>query len=228
MFRGFTPKSLEFLAELKRRNDREWFETHRRIYEREILEPGRAFVVEMGEHLQALVPTIHADPRVNGSLFRIFRDSRFHRSDLFKDHVGFVFWQGRGRRMQSASFYMHFTPDTLLFAAGIYRFKPAMRDAYREYLRDDRNRAALHAVFEGLRGAGYTLPEPGYKRYPRGFHAGMPHAYLSLYDAVYATKRMAPEGVFFTDALPAAAYDIYEGMFDLQQWVYGMVATAES
>lgn len=44
------------------------------LYYELVLEPSRAFVEEMGEHLMALVPTINAVPKVNGSLFRIYRD----------------------------------------------------------------------------------------------------------------------------------------------------------
>ena len=227
MFHGFPKESLTFLSALRRHNSKEWFEAHRTEYERAILEPGRAFVVEMGEHLQALVPTINAVPKVNGSLFRIYRDSRFHRVDPIKEHIGFVFWQGRGKRMQSSYFYLHFDPDTLLFAAGMRRFKPEMLAAYRDYIRNEEHRASLHKILETLKEHGYSLPEPRYKRYPRGFNADMPHAYLALFDAMYAYTTRRPEKAFFSAELPVMAYDIFEGMFALQQWVYEMTLTAE-
>ena len=222
MFHGFSEESLTFLKQVRTHNTKEWFEAHRHTYENAILEPSREFVVEMGEHLQALVPTINALPRVNGSLFRIYRDSRFHRVDPIKEHIGFVFWQGRGKRMQSSYFYMHFDADTLLFAAGMRRFKPPMLATYRDYLKKERHRESLHAILENLKARGYALPEPRYKRYPRGFNAEISHAYLALFDAMYAFTRRPAEGAFFTGELPAVAYDIFEGMFELQQWVYEM------
>jgi len=48
----------------------------------------------------------------------------------------------------------------------------------------------------------------------------MPHAYLALFDCMYAYQVHPPEGAFFSDALPAFAYDLFEPMLPLQQWVY--------
>jgi uncharacterized protein (TIGR02453 family) len=215
------------MAQVRKNNTKEWFEAHKHEYEKEILEPGREFVIEMGEHLQALVPTINAIPKINGSLFRIYRDSRFHRVDPIKTHIGFVFWHGWGKRMQSSYFYMHFDADSLLFASGMRRFKPEMLATYRDYIKDDKNREALHNILEALKAKGYQLPEQRYVRYPRGFNAEMPHAYLSLFNCMYAFTTQKAEKEFFTEALPAKAYDIYEDMFDLQQWVYEMTLTVE-
>lgn len=227
MFTGFSPKSLKLLKEIKRNNTKEWFEAHKEEYRESILEPSRSFVVEMGEHLQALVPTINAEPRVNGSLFRIYRDSRFHRSDPIKTRIGIIFWQGRGRRMYSSSFYMQFDPDTLMFAAGIRRFKKETLDAYRDYIKSRKNRETLHGILQEVQAKGYTLPQPRYKRYPRGFDATMPYAYLALFDSMYAYKTAMPEKSFFTAELPLSAYKVYEDLFDLQQWVYEMTLCTE-
>ena len=67
-FTGFGKKTLSFLKDIKRNNNKEWFEAHRSEYEKLILNPSRDFVVEMGEHLQALEPTIKAEPKINKSL----------------------------------------------------------------------------------------------------------------------------------------------------------------
>lgn len=220
MFTGFSKKSLNLLDNIKRNNNKEWFEAHKEEYREFILEPSRAFVVEMGEHLQALVPTINAEPRINGSLFRIYRDSRFHRVDPIKSRIGIIFWQGRGRRMYSSSFYMQFDPEALMFAVGIRKFKKETLDAYRDYIKSPKNRNTLHDILEAIKAKGYSLPLPRYKRHPRGFDPSAPHAYLALYDCMYAYKTVPPEKSFFTEELPLAAYAVYEELFDLQQWVY--------
>jgi uncharacterized protein (TIGR02453 family) len=227
-FNGFPKQSLSFLAALRENNTKEWFEAHRNEYEKLILAPSRAFVVEMGEHLQALVPTINAVPKVNDSLFRIFRDTRFSKEKTpLKTHIGFVFWQGRGRRMQSSGFYFHFTPDELFFAAGIRAFSRPMRDAYRSYLKDEEHRAELHAILTSLQAKGYRIPPAHYKRYPEGFTKESPHASLSLLDGLYAYTTCEPEPFLHSNALIDKAYLSYEEMFSLQQWVYAMSLLAE-
>ena len=79
VFEGFSKEALDFLQEIRENNTKEWFEANRERYEKLILEPSRAYVEEMGEHLMALVPTINAVPKINGSLFRIDRDIRFRK-----------------------------------------------------------------------------------------------------------------------------------------------------
>ena len=228
MFHGFPENSLKFLQQIERNNTKEWFEAHKSDYRELILGPSRAFVVEMGEHLQALVPTINAVPKINGSLFRIYRDTRFSKNKTpIKTRIGIIFWQGRARRMSSSAFYMQFDPKELMIAVGIRSFKKEVLDAYRDYIKEDEHREALHGILEAVKAKGYSLPEPRYKRYPRGFDKTMEHAYLSLYDGMYAYKMLSPEKELFSERLVLRAYDIYEELFALQQWVYEMTLTVE-
>jgi len=221
----FSKASLDFLSQIRENNNKEWFENHRHIYEEVILNPSRAFVVEFGEHLQVLVPTIKAIPKINGSLFRIFRDVRLSKDKTpLKSRIGIVFWQGSGKRLQSASFYLHFSPDTLLFASGIRGFSKDSLDGYREYIKDDRHASALETIMISLKEKGYSFPEPHYKRYPRGFDKDMPYAHLSLYAAMFAYKVVKPE-LIYHDSLVEMAFGVYEDLLPLFEWIYAMSLT---
>ncbi len=229
MFHGFPKKSLEFLDSIASNNTKEWFELHKEEYVRLILEPSRSLVVELGEHIQALVPTINAIPKVNGSLFRIYRDTRFSKNKTpIKSRIGVIFWQGHAKRMSSSSFYLQFEPGAIMFAVGIRTFKRDLLAAYRLYIKEERHRDELHDILETIRAKGYSLPEPRYKRYPKGFAKDMPHSYLALFDAMYAFKVISPDERFFSEELVLDAYRVYEDMFDLQQWVYEMTLTVVS
>jgi len=221
-FKGFDKKALEFLQDLRKNNNKEWFETHRAEYEKLILEPSRVFVEEMGDHLMALEPTIHAEPKMNKSLFRIFRDVRrmgVNKAPL-KTRIGYIFWQGRAKRLQSSSFYMHFSPDELLAAVGVRWFEKPLLDAYREYITDPQRRSELAFIVQSLETKGYRLIEKGYKRYPRGFSTDMQDVELSLYKGMAMFKDLDPllleDGVKLIDTL----YKIYEDMLPLQQKMY--------
>jgi uncharacterized protein (TIGR02453 family) len=227
MFTGFSKKGQEFLAKIEQNNNKEWFEAHRGEYEDTILAPCREFVVEMGEHLQALEPTVNIVPKINGSLFKIYRDSRYHRINPIKTRIGVIFWQGSGKRMASSSFYMHFSTKELFLAVGIRSFKPDMLKCYREYIKVDAHREALHVILEKIKEKGYLIPEQRYKRYPKGFKEEISYAYLSLHNSMFAYTQMKPNKTFFTKEFPDTAYNIYEDMFELQQWVYEMTLTLE-
>ena len=106
-FAGFPKEGLHFLSNIIVNNSKEWLDAHKGEYEMFIIKPNKAYIEEMGEHLQILVPTIHAIPKINKSLFRIYRDARFHLDDPIKERIGLIIWQGATHRIQSASFYMH-------------------------------------------------------------------------------------------------------------------------
>lgn len=228
-FTGFPKESITFLNSIRKNNTKEWFEVHRSEYEQLIKEPSAAYVVEMGEHLQALVPTIQAKPKVNGSLFRIYRDIRFSKDKTpIKSRIGVIFWQGAGKRMQSSSFYMHFSPDELFFAAGIRGFSKETLSAYRDYIKEEKHASQLVKILDKLKSMGYQLPEPKYKRVPREFNEDMKHIELTKFASMFAYKEIEPNEILFSERLVDYAYEIYEDLLPLQQWVYEMTLTVDN
>ena len=221
-FKGFPKEGLDFLDEIIANNSKAWLDANRDRYEKYIVEPSKAYVAEMGEHLQILVPTINAIPKVNKSLFRIYRDARFHLADPIKERIGIIFWQGQTHRMQSSAFYMHFNSNEVFLATGIRNFKPPMLAIYREYIQDKTRRAELHKIVKGLQAKGYKLPEPAFKRYPKGFDKDDEHAYLSLFRSMYMYTTYKPHKVFHSEKVIYKNFKIYEDMMPLQEWVYGL------
>ena len=78
-FHGFPKAAVTFYEELAQNNAKAWFETHKALYQQDVIVPAQQFVLAMGERLKILSPAIIADTRLNGSgsIFRIYRDTRF-------------------------------------------------------------------------------------------------------------------------------------------------------
>ena len=73
----FRLELFDFLRQLKRHNNRDWFAKNKRRYEEAVQGPALLFIGSFGPHLQKLCPHFVADPRpTRGSLFRIYRDTR--------------------------------------------------------------------------------------------------------------------------------------------------------
>jgi uncharacterized protein (TIGR02453 family) len=225
-FKGFPKEGLTFLSNIIINNSKEWLDDHKEEYEKYIVSPNKAYVEEMGEHLQILVPSINAIPKINKSLFRIYRDARFHRLDPIKERIGIIFWQGATHRMQSSSFYMHYDPFEIFVATGIRNFKAPLLASYRNYIKNDAKREALHHILEELKSKGYSIPEPQYKRYPLGLDKDDKYAYLYLYGAMYAYTIFPPDETFHSEAIIDKNFKTYEDMLDLQQWVYELTSVA--
>ena len=228
-FSGFSKETLPFLQAIRENNNKEWFEAHKKEYQELILEPSRAFVVEMGEHLMALEPTLHAIPKINGSLFRIYRDIRRMGGNKapIKSRIGIIFWQGRMKLLQSSCFYRHFSPDELFVAVGVRWFEKPLLDAYRAYISDEAKRVALDKVLQKIMACGYEVLPKEYKRYPKGFSKEMPSADLSLYKGLATYKILPPQLIEDGAAMIAQLYEIYEAMLPLQQIMYEITLLVE-
>ena len=118
----FRPELFQFLRQLKRRNDRDWFAKNKSRYEEDVRDPALVFIASFGTHLSRLSPNFVADPRpTRGSLFRIYRDTRFsHDKRPFKTHIGIHFSHNSGKDAHAPVFYLHLEPEGCLAAAGIW------------------------------------------------------------------------------------------------------------
>jgi len=118
----FRPELFDFLRQLKRHNNREWFARNKARYEKEVLDPALAFISSFGPHLHKLCPHFVADSRpTRGSLFRIYRDTRFSPDRRpFKTHVGIHFSHASGKDVHAPVFYLHLEPENCFAAAGVW------------------------------------------------------------------------------------------------------------
>lgn len=118
----FGPELFEFLRQLKRRNNREWFAKNKARYEEMVRDPALAFISAFAAPLAKLTPHFVADPRpTRGSLFRVYRDTRFSSDKRpFKTHVGIHFSHASGKDAHAPVFYLHLEPDNCFAAAGVW------------------------------------------------------------------------------------------------------------
>lgn len=119
---SFPPDLFQFLRQLKRHNDREWFAKNKTRYQQVVLEPAMRFISGFAPHLAGLSSVFVADPRpTRGSLFRIYRDTRFSPDKRpFKTHVGIHFSHASGKAPHTPVFYLHLQPDECFAAAGVW------------------------------------------------------------------------------------------------------------
>jgi len=187
-FTGFPPATLAFLRDLGANNTKAWFDEHRADYEQSYLEPALAFVDAIREPLLGLNPEVHADPRVNGSLFRINRDVRFSKDKTpYKDRVDLFFWVGEGRSRERPGFFFRLLADRLVLGAGIHAFDQRMLDAYRAAVLDDDRGSDLQSRIAGARAAGANVEGVGYRRVPAGLDPNHPRAELLLHNALHVS-----------------------------------------
>ena len=87
------PGLFRFLKDLKAHNERAWFQANKARYEAEARDPVLRLVAAFSGPLADISRQVEADPRPSGgSLFRIYRDTRFSRDKSpYKTHLGVNF-----------------------------------------------------------------------------------------------------------------------------------------
>jgi uncharacterized protein (TIGR02453 family) len=158
----FGDDTFAFLRELKRNNDREWFNANKDRYEESVKEPFLQFINDVGPALRKVSPNLVADPRpTGGSMFRIHRDIRFSKDKSpYKTHVGAHFPLGKGTG--GPGYYLHLEPGECFVAGGMWMPEPAALQGIRERI------AERPAEWKKARGD-LDRDDNALKRPPRGF-----------------------------------------------------------
>jgi uncharacterized protein (TIGR02453 family) len=225
LFSGFSKKTTVFFQELARNNNRDWFAAHRSEYETMVLEPARLFVTAMGERLRRLSPGIQFSAGANGSIFRIYRDTRFSPDKSpYKTHLGIYFWEGRGPRMECSGYYFHIEPRLLLLGGGLYGFSRPLLERYRRAVADPEYGGELAAIVKKITARpGYTLGGEHYKRVPAGYDAVPEAASLLRHAGLYAGFETPLPAELHSPALVDYCLEKYKPMAPLHRWLTKLV-----
>jgi uncharacterized protein (TIGR02453 family) len=121
----FTTELFRFLSRLKRNNNRDWFQAHKDEYETWVRQPALTFITAFAAPLYEITPHLVADARpTRGSLFRIYRDTRFSADKRpYKTHLAMRF-SHRGKDVHSPGFYLHLEPGGCFAACGLWHPEP--------------------------------------------------------------------------------------------------------
>jgi uncharacterized protein (TIGR02453 family) len=166
-FAGFSPQALRFLRDLKKNNDRVWFQAHKEIYDRELLAPLQALTAGLASALRKAKIPIDADPR--RAVFRIYRDVRFSRDKSpYKTNLG-TYLPYQGIRSAPGGLYVHVAPKESFVATGFYQMEKDQLFRWRTAMAAEPKRFA--GVLRALERNAVAIGEHGdaLKRMPRGF-----------------------------------------------------------
>ena len=214
-FQGFSAKMLTFLSQLGRNNNRDWFQKNRATYDDELMEPAKAFVEAMGEKLPGISPDIRAEPRVNGSIRRINRDTRFSKDKTpYKTHLEFHFLQGEGK--ERPAYYLAIKADSFGIGAGMYCMKPVL-EQYREAVSGPQGKMLVSAVGRAEK-EGYKTGGEQLKRVPRGYDADHERADLLRHTGLYVAKDILIPKEFHSRSLVPFCIREFRKLANFVEW----------
>jgi uncharacterized protein (TIGR02453 family) len=174
-FTGFQPTLIQFLSQLAKHNNREWFAENKSRYESLVLQPALDFVSAFADPLEKVSPMFRAQPkRVGGSIMRVYRDTRFSKNKSpYKTNLGIHFRHELGKDVHAPGFYVHIAPDESFLGVGIWHPDNAalaqIRLAIDENQTDWKRAVSTKPFRQHFQLAGDSLQKP-----PRGFDSGHP------------------------------------------------------
>lgn len=220
-FSGFPKGTVEFFRLLAKNNSKAWFEDHKPEFQEQVLEPARAFVAEMGARLKDIAPNVIADPRVDKSIFRIYRDTRFSKDKApYKTHLGILFWEGDRPKMECPGFYFHIEPPNLMLGSGLYCFPKTLMGPYRDTVVDPKQGPELAKVVKKVaKKPGVAIGGVHYKRVPRGYDKDHPNADLLLHNGLYAWYEDEIPKELHSGKIVDYCHKRYKEMAPLHEWL---------
>jgi uncharacterized protein (TIGR02453 family) len=194
-------RTLRWLRQLKKNNDRVWFAAHRDVYDEHIKPEWEDLVTALIVSAVAVDERFaYVDPR--SCLFRLHRDIRFSNDKTpYKTRVA-AWLSPFGKSGANAGFYMHLSPGASVFSAGIYTpEKPVLHALRTRLARDPR---PFERILRAKRLAAYLpLETDALLRMPRGFPKDHPHGELIrarnyLVRREYSDAELVRNGAFAT------------------------------
>lgn len=165
-----SPALFTFLRQLKKNNSREWFLANKKRYESDVRDPLLRFIEDFGPHLHKISPHFVADPRpVGGSMFRIYRDTRFSRDKSpYKTAAAVQFRHEERGDVHAPGFYLHLEPGSVFAGVGMWHPDANALRMVRDTIvesPDKWKKALNNRAFK----ARYELSGDSLKRPPRGY-----------------------------------------------------------
>lgn len=225
-FPGLPRECPAFFRELAVNNDKLWFDAHKAEFDRHVLNPAKGLVLALGERLRTMAPGIHAEPAVNKSIFRIYRDTRFSRDKTpYKTHLGIWFWEGTGPRMECSGFYFQLDGEQIMLGAGLYMFPDRFLEVYRQAVIHPKTGPALARAIEKVTKTGpYEVGGQHYQKVPRGYDPGHKLASLLLNNGLWVGIREPLSDVIHSPELPEYLFRLYAPTLPVHEWLVALLA----
>ncbi|WP_165043344.1 DUF2461 domain-containing protein [Dysgonomonas sp. ZJ709] len=135
-FNGFTHATIQFLQGLKENNYKEWFEEHRDVYERELLNPFKSLVVSLSPAMHNIDPQFELRP--HRVVSRIYRDVRFSKNkDPYKTCLWMTFQipVAAGDWQNYPGYFMELSDEGYLCGMGLYMAKKKIMDDFKDNIK---------------------------------------------------------------------------------------------
>jgi uncharacterized protein (TIGR02453 family) len=221
-YSGLPRETFTFLRDLAAHNDRDWFEAHRAEYEAFWQKAGLDLIEALGPSCATMQPRLLAVPKLNQSLRRIHRDTRFSKDKTpYQPWLHLILSTGPAFN-KVPGMHIVLTPDGLGYGAGHYGLEQEALDRLRQRICDKKDRVQLLQALETAEAVHSTLDAPDLARVPKGFAPADWDHLLRRKSLIVRTRAdlPAPDWLFTAEA-PTRLAAIIQAHLPLLTWLCG-------
>ncbi len=160
----FSQEALDFLAENRFQNSRDYYEAHKPLYRRTVVAPMQQLISDLAQTMYDIDDRILCEPKIGGSISRVVRDTRFSRDkSLYRDTAWCTFMRSKKLWFGMPAFFFEFSPRILRWGCGYYQASPETMESLRAMvLREDPLFLAADEAYRGQ--SGFLECSDRYKR----------------------------------------------------------------
>ena len=207
---------LNFLKDLSKNNNREWFNEHKETYRTALSEFNHQVekvIIGLGKFDKNLL-----NVQAKDTVFRIYKDIRFSKDKTpYKTHFGAYMAKG-GRKSQDAAYYMHIEPEGTFIAAGAYMPDKDRLKALRQEI--VYNPDGYMGIVNACKKKGYAqlIHEDTLKKAPQGFSPDFKFLDEIKLKHFIFTRNYSDEEVLSEDFINSVIKD-YRGLYPFNEFL---------
>lgn len=213
--------TFDFLVQLSKNNNRDWFNDNRKQYEL-ARDNFAEFINEVIVQIQKFDPFI-VDANAKNTVFRIFRDVRFGKNkDPYKTNFGAAMCKG-GRKSEYPGYYLHIKPNGESFVGGgVYHPQANVLNAIRKEIAFNQSgfEKIIHA--KSFQSSFGVLQGDELKRPPKGFDKDHP-AIEHLKRKDFLMLHKIPDNKVCAEDFKAYCLEKFKLMLPLNEFMRGPV-----
>ena len=172
--------------------------------------------------LQKISPGVQADPKVNRSICRINRDTRFANvQEPYRTFLGIWFWEGIRKTKDSPGYYFELRPEQLFLSAGIQVFSRKAHHLFRKAVVDLKSGTGLVKIINKIKeNPDYRINEAYYKNIPEGYRVNDERQKeLIRFNSLLVSTEMSIPPELYNKNLLKLVFNIYKDWSTLYNWL---------
>ncbi len=213
-FSGFTPDSINFLANLYQNNNKAWFNQNKQLFKNHLESPAQKFLETINTELANIYGL-----ELTAKLFRIYRDIRFSKDKTpYNTHLRMSF--SAKNKINGPALMLSIEHDSkLILGCGIFEFSKEDKKTYRERIADIKIGAELETIIQQIQTYDYKIDIPVYKKIPSGYEASHPMAEFLKAKGVTIWQEPPLPKEIYSDAAVQYCIKKFEQMLPLFHWL---------